>query len=53
MGWVGRKEGGVLMRGNSFVEDPDDRVEQGGFPGCVAGAVSCLPNNMRELWGWC
>ncbi len=38
----------------SFVADPDDRGEQGGFPVCVARAVGyCL-----SLWtlgekGWC
>jgi oligosaccharyltransferase complex subunit epsilon len=32
----------AYVAGNSFVEDPDDRGEQGGLPLCVARAVSLV-----------
>lgn len=37
----------MLMRCGSFVADPDDRGEQGGFPFCLARAVSVRPEYGR------
>jgi hypothetical protein len=40
--------GGCADDGDSFVADPDDRGEQGGFPVRVARAVSYLARHGRD-----